>query len=32
MARPGLWELRLSALRGPDLYTTTIMHTASASP
>jgi len=32
MARPGLWELRLSALRGPDLFTTTIMHTASASP
>ena len=28
MARPGLWELRLSALRGPDLFTTTILHTA----
>ena len=32
MARPGLWELRLSALRGPDLFTTTLMHTASTSP
>jgi nitrogen fixation protein FixH len=29
MARSGLWELRLSALRGPDLFTTTILHTAS---
>jgi nitrogen fixation protein FixH len=28
MARPGLWELRLSALRGADLFTTTILHTA----
>jgi nitrogen fixation protein FixH len=32
MARPGLWELRLSALRGPDLFTTTVMHTAGTSP
>jgi nitrogen fixation protein FixH len=32
MARSGLWELRLSALRGPDLFTTTLMHTASTSP
>lgn len=32
MARPGLWELRLSALRGPDLLTTTVMHTTSPSP
>jgi nitrogen fixation protein FixH len=32
MARPGLWELRLSALRGPDLFTSTIMHTAGANP
>jgi nitrogen fixation protein FixH len=32
MSRPGLWELRLSALRGPDLFTTTVMHTASPSP
>ena len=32
MARPGLWELRLSALRGPDLLTTTLMHTASTIP
>jgi len=32
MARAGLWELRLSALRGPDLFTTTLMHSASTSP
>jgi nitrogen fixation protein FixH len=32
MARAGLWELRLSALRGPDLFTTTVMHTASTHP
>jgi nitrogen fixation protein FixH len=32
MARSGLWELRLSALRGPDLYTTTILHTVGANP
>jgi len=32
MVRPGLWELRLSALRGPDLFTTTVMHTASPNP
>jgi nitrogen fixation protein FixH len=32
MARPGLWELRLSALRGPDLFTSTLMHTASTTP
>ena len=32
MARSGLWELRLSALRGPDLFTSTIMHTASPTP
>ena len=32
MVRPGLWELRLSALRGPDLFTTTVMHTAGISP
>ena len=32
MARPGLWELRLSALRGPDLFTSTILHTARANP
>jgi nitrogen fixation protein FixH len=32
MVRAGLWELRLSALRGPDLFTTTVMHTASTRP
>jgi nitrogen fixation protein FixH len=32
MVRAGLWELRLSALRGPDLFTSTLMHTASTSP
>jgi nitrogen fixation protein FixH len=32
MARAGLWELRLSALRGPDLFTSTIMHTARPTP
>jgi nitrogen fixation protein FixH len=32
MARPGLWELRLSALRGPDLFTSTIMHTTGPTP
>jgi nitrogen fixation protein FixH len=32
MARPGLWELRLSALRGPDLFTATILHTAGPKP
>jgi len=32
MVRAGLWELRLSALRGPDLFTSTLMHTASTTP
>jgi nitrogen fixation protein FixH len=32
MVRPGLWELRLSALRGPDLFTSTILHTTRSAP
>ena len=32
MARAGLWEVRLSARRGPDYFTSTVMHTTTGTP
>ena len=32
MVRSGLWEVRLSARRGPDYFTSTLMHTTTGMP
>jgi nitrogen fixation protein FixH len=32
MVRTGIWELRLLARRGPDSFTTTVLHTIGESP